>query len=252
MDAKCYSGGASFDSDLRRTGFNSLARTVRKLGLTTKDRLEIDYAVSSIGSLTADYLNILIQAAHGTSTHDQTRLKTKTSNSSKVKDHFRLYFPTLETVSNSRGGPNNAGSVCFREDWFQKTTFPKEVFRDHISTRSQLLSHNKIMLAHTPSKHISWAYMGSHNMSESAWGKIVRDSKRKENKLVCRNWECGVLLPVSKPDSSLLAEGAPIEPVSKVDAPLSELFRGYLDIPFEVPAPPHGDREPWFFQKERF
>jgi hypothetical protein len=87
--------------------------------------------------------------------------------------------------------------------------------------------------------------VGSANLSESAWGKIVRDAKRKENKLVCRNWECGVLVPAI----NSAKRDADLEIVRQADQSLSQLFRGCLDIPFDIPAPPYGDQDPWFFMK---
>jgi hypothetical protein len=201
-----------------------------------------------MGALNMELLQTLYQAARGVSTDAQTRTKNKVIDP-KIKEHFRVYFPTEETVLNSLAG--YAGTICFQEDWYHRPTFPKSVFRDYISTRNGLLSHNKIMLGHTPTK--AWAYVGSANLSESAWGKIVRDAKRKENKLVCRNWECGVLVPVA---SSAKSDGKDASAASATAAAagqkgksLKERFRGCLDVPFEIPAPTYGDRDPWFFKK---
>lgn len=64
--------------------------------------------------------------------------------------------------------------------------------------------HNKLiyvrpaqeLTAKNGEKVAGWVYLGSANLSESAWGKLVMDRSRKEVKINCRNWECGVVLPV--------------------------------------------------------
>lgn len=50
---------------------------------------------------------------------------------------------------------------------------PRDVFRDFRNVRTGLLSHSKMMfvrrLASRPEESLAWAYVGSANLSESAW-----------------------------------------------------------------------------------
>jgi len=87
------------------------------------------------------------------------------------------------------------------------------------------------------SKAIAWAYVGSANLSESAWGKVVKDRTRKEPKINCRNWECGVVFPVD-----LSAD-------SSSEMPTLDVFAGRVDVPFRYPAEEYGKRKPWFFKE---
>lgn len=152
--------------------------------------------------------------------------------------HFNIYFPTSETVTTSTAG--GAGTICLARDWFERPGFPRARFRDYRSVRTGLLSHNKLLYArgrssaansdsNSDSNHfnsnkgkvsvagesdkaenIAWVYVGSANCSESAWGKRSWDRARKEWKIMCRNWECGVLVPVLDPAAAAAAVVIPV------------------------------------------
>ena len=80
----------------------------------------------------------------------------------------------------------------------------------------------------------SWAYVGSANCSESAWGKLVKDRVTKEPKLNCRNWECGVLVPARRS-------------IPAIDGRDLKCFETSVPVPMQVPGEPYGDKKPWFF-----
>ncbi|KAG4280785.1 hypothetical protein FPRO04_05499 [Fusarium proliferatum] len=161
--------------------------------------------------------------------------KSKASNpwQKKLKDRFRIYFPTDETVGRSRGGRNAAGTICVQPKWWRSPTFPTELVRDCVNTRDGLLMHSKmIMVSQTqagsqlqtrpqtrpePRHHdsgpaaaepkteemsLGWVYIGSANLSESAWGRIVKDRATGQPKMSCRNWESGVVVRISNPKNS--------------------------------------------------
>ena len=121
--------------------------------------------------------------------------------------------------------------------------FPKQCMREYKSTRNGVLSHNKILLARGRKKDNSpfaWAYIGSANLTEAAWGsqKILKSGK--EGVLSIRNWECGVVVPV--PEEKLkeltLADG---------EIPPMSVFEGTLEVPFQYPGEKYEGKEPWFF-----
>ena len=288
-------GGAHFGEDAERTGLPGLARAVRQLGLETDDSLEIDFAASSIGSLNDEYLRSVRAAARG----EDLTSRAKAASSKAKADFFkssakkstvdvendrakmRIYFPTEHTVTSSRAGA--AGTICISRKWYEAVTFPKSCFRDYRSTRPGLLSHNKIMYARGKQtqtdgskKDIAWAYVGSANMSESAWGKLVFDSKQKAWKINCRNWECGVLLPVSAehiakhsktsgkrigratvdgPDSETESDGE--EKATNGFTPSNdivgmEVFEDVVKSPFQFPGRKYNGKQPWYFQESRW
>jgi len=282
-------GGTHYDDEAQRTGLLGLASAVRQLGLHAKDDLQMDFAASSIGSLNDEYLRTVQSAARG---EDLMRIKEaavskaranffrSTPKPSKpltnIRDLFRIYFPTHDTVTSSKA--QAAGTICLNRKWFEGAAFPRNTFRDYRSRRSGLLSHNKILYARgkgstsDTSKAVAWAYIGSANMSESAWGKLVQDKKDKTWKLSCRNWECGVLLPVSaevlaaqeavetkkQTIKKEVADGEDSETESEDETPSSGLSQDPVDMsvfdevaqpPFEIPGAAYGDQEPWYFSE---
>lgn len=274
-------GGMNYGDECERTGLPGLAQAVREHNLASTS-LQIDFAASSMGSLNDDYLRSVHAAASGermieraeeaTSKAKSSFFQAKGSSSTSdhsIRDKIRLYFPTHDTVTSSRAGA--AGTICLSRKWFEDMKFPRRCFRDYISTRPGLLSHNKILYARgiqnsddaeasnggssitttaqatkpttTANYKIAWAYVGSANMSESAWGKLVYDRKEKKWKINCRNWECGVLLPTN-------TEGVALEEGNQ-DAVSMEVFKDLVEPPFLYPAPEYDDREPWYFMEQR-
>ncbi|KID64833.1 tyrosyl-DNA phosphodiesterase domain-containing protein, partial [Metarhizium hybridum] len=141
---------------------------------------------------------------------------------SELQNNFRIYFPTHETVIKSRGGKN--------EKWWRASTFPTELMRDCVSTRDGLLMHTKIILVRhkiSPeagtNEKLAWAYIGSANLSESAWGRVVTDRASGQEKMMCRNWECGVVLPVRAFEQG----SGPVD---------MNVFQGTIPIPMQVPG----------------
>jgi hypothetical protein len=257
-------GGMLYEDEAERTGLPGLSQAVRRLNLVTSEEdLDIDFAASSMGSLKDEFLKNVHAAASGVNMIERAeaanskakstffQAKTPTTNDHSIRDRIRLYFPTHETVTSSTAG--GAGTICLSRKWFEDMSFPRRCFRDYISTRPGLLSHNKILYARglqrseaesseVNQKKIAWAYVGSANMSESAWGKLVYDRKVKKWKVNCKNWECGVLLPVS-------TEGAKTEAGEDGIVDM-EVFKDVVEPPFLYPGPVYDDREPWYFMEK--
>ncbi|CCF32689.1 ubiquitin interaction domain-containing protein [Colletotrichum higginsianum] len=207
--------GSHANDSWQHTGYCGLGSTVRSLGLATEEPVNIDYVASSLGSLTHDYLTAIYHACQGDSgmkEYEARQSKPTRNKAAKAglagsrplgegtlqwQHHFRIYFPTEKTVSSSRGGRSSAGTICFQEKWWKSSTFPRELLRDCQSVRSGLLLHSKsIFVRGRAGGDAAWAYVGSANLSESAWGRLVKDRESGAAKLTCRNWECGVLVAV--------------------------------------------------------
>ncbi|ETN45607.1 uncharacterized protein HMPREF1541_09439 [Cyphellophora europaea CBS 101466] len=214
-------GSTSTDVDERDgTGLWGLSAAVRELGLQcpasggaatatpeeqVQVQVQVDYATSSLGALTPEYVSRLYSAIRGVEMGKKENLKLKKvvrmpwSSSSKEADqqqqqpwrnNLRIYFPSSDTVQASRGGPDGAGTICFQEKWWDKADFPREVVRDAVSVREGLLGHSKFILVRYADQGgndylrisdgaavgvnatqgaMGWVYVGSANCSESAW-----------------------------------------------------------------------------------
>jgi hypothetical protein len=228
---------------------------------------------SSVGSLTDEFLRSIYLASQGDdgitdftlrtsktfparNPNDRNQLIHKNT-AEEWEDRFRVYFPSQTTIEQSRGGPDCAGTICFQSKWYEGPKFPRHVLRDCKSRRPGLLMHNKILFIR-PDEPIrlpnnsqcrGWAYVGSANLSESAWGRLVQDRTTKQPKLNCRNWECGVLVPIlDKDDSSDKVSDNSSGRGTTESADMLDVFRDTVPVPMTVPGQRYGaGLKPWFF-----
>ncbi|KAK2605267.1 hypothetical protein N8I77_008116 [Diaporthe amygdali] len=253
-------------------GYCGLGSAVKTLGLGSNEPVEVDYICSSIGAVNNDLLAALYNACKGDSGmmeyDDRTRRQKKSkdappaANETGFKEHMRVYFPSRDTVRTSRGGMNSAGTICFQPRWWDSKSFPHEVLRDSKNVRTGLLSHSKLFFVRKPASGAEgscrgWAYLGSHNLSESAWGRLVKDRNTGQPKLNCRNWEAGVLIPVTtptpRPINNPKTGGTPTDG-SKEGKNMLDGFQGAIPIPIQLPGTPYLNRSeaairPWFYQE---
>jgi hypothetical protein len=199
--------------------------------------IELDYASASLGAINDTFLQRMYLAARG-------EAFTTASSTSEAREHFRIYFPTDETVQNSVGGPDCGGIISLTRQYYNATTFPQDCMRNYDSTRRGMLSHNKLLFARgikNNGEAFAWVYVGSANMSESAWGgqKVLKSGQM--GSLNIRNWECGVVVPVPKERIAAMKLAA------GQMAPM-EVFEGTVEVPFVHPAQRYGDKQPWFFR----
>ncbi|KAJ5980061.1 hypothetical protein N7481_007359 [Penicillium waksmanii] len=264
-------GGSHTAETWRWTGYTGLGRAVSNLGLRTQSPVNVDFITSSLGALNEDLLRGIYLACKGDdgSTDYQFRnTKPAAKATSPLRgpceewqDRFRVYFPSQETVkavarAAGRRPQDIGGTVCFGSKYWNSPKLPKRVLKDCQSQRDVLM-HNKIAFVR-PSESITlpdgsecrgWAYVGSANLSESAWGRLVKDRATGEPKLNCRNWECGVLVPVtSETSTTTKAKAASNSLESGSEHRELSLFNGTIPVPMKLPAESlRAEREPWFF-----
>ena len=159
-------GGSHSGDTWRRTGYGGLATAIDTLGLRSQDPMELDFVASSVGSLITQFLSTIFLAAHGEDPlmeyHWRNPLKP-TARSKKgepqgprslgekdvlerMRSDFRIYFPTHETIVNSKGGPSFGGTICLQSRWYDGPSFPRDLFRQCKSQRAGLLMHNKVRI----------------------------------------------------------------------------------------------------------
>ncbi|KAJ6150221.1 Tyrosyl-DNA phosphodiesterase [Penicillium samsonianum] len=260
-------GGTNTDEKWQRTGFSGLGRAVKTLGLETNAPINVDYIASSLGNINTPFLRSIYLACKGDNAILDYELRAANkkkeprteveAHNQECLDHFRVYFPSDETVRDVHSNPKYAiGTICFNPAWWSSANFPRDTLRDCVSERGVLM-HNKLAFVH-PSTPIEmpdnkecrgWAYVGSANLSESAWGRIVKDPKTKQLKMNCRNWECGVIVPIIN-EKKTEEKGKGRETQGTVpSAPLPvEIFKDTVPVPIRVPAVPLSEhRKPFFF-----
>ncbi|PGH32211.1 hypothetical protein GX50_04995 [[Emmonsia] crescens] len=285
-------GGSHTDPKWRRTGLCGLGRAITTLGLQASQDLNLDYITSSVGSLNEQFLRSIYLAAQGDNGLKELTLRnsktfpsekwgvvTKKTDGAEWKHRFRVYFPSLSTVSKSKGGTGSAGTICFQSKWYNSATFPRGIMRDNVSRREGLLMHNKMLFVHpdkpttnlkdNSTRYAGWAYVGSANLSESAWGRLVLDRSTAKPKLNCRNWECGVVIPIRQEDAEQLSsipstgstatlpdelETEPGSEDTNTDADdgsrVASVFEPTVPVPMHVPASRYRGRDRPFFYME--
>ncbi|KAK7622239.1 tyrosyl-DNA phosphodiesterase-domain-containing protein [Phyllosticta citricarpa] len=234
--------GTHGGDDAQRTGIAGLSHAVKELKLQT-DLLKIDYATSSLGALKKTFLAQMLAAAR---VKPLSQKNAADISEAELSSKFRVYFPTQDSIESSRGGPNAAGTITLAKKFYDAPTFPKEVMHDHKSTREGVLSHNKMMLARGRREEkdenevqVAWVYVGSANLTESAWGSMTTDRTTKTPKLTVRNYECGVLIPVPEEQAGRESEAGQV--------PGLGVFDGTLTIPFATPGARYEGKMPWMY-----
>lgn len=272
-------GGSHGGNLWKRTGVCGLGRAIKKLGYNTGKGLEVDFVTSSLGAVKMELVANMYRAAQGhtgikelkrrqrkpiakpsanrngttadadETTDDEESDIEEETNLDVIKSNLRVYFPSRETVRDSIGGPGSGGTVCLQRKWWNDQSFPKAIVKDCKSVRPRMLMHNKLLFAR-PAQVLdsrngqvaAWAYVGTANFSESAWGKLVMDRGSKSPKIGCRNWECGVIVPVHTTRMGQTLSGAPV----KLDGPPGiDIFNGVVPVPMETPGQPLVN--PWFY-----
>ncbi|KAG5520235.1 hypothetical protein PMAC_001313 [Pneumocystis sp. 'macacae'] len=185
--------------NLKNTGYLSLARAVQRLGKATKNDIEINIMTSSLGLLKSTFMANIYRALKGNQT-----ITSYNMDSESWKNSIKVHFPSMNTVLSSKGGKESAGTICFQKRFWEHSEFPKSILYDTKSMHRGCLMHHKIILVrnHTPS--LSFFYIGSANLSESAWGTLL--SKAKKSIILCRNWESGVVLSLDNHCSCIIKE----------------------------------------------
>ena len=110
-------------------------------------------------------------------------------------------------------GPAGAGTFFGKKAQSVSRGFV-DLAHQPVSKRGDIMMHHKSLLALLPdiergdggSDHIDdeevvgWIYMGSHNLTQAAWGNISSASASTLPQLTCQNWELGLVLPFRRRD----------------------------------------------------
>jgi hypothetical protein len=185
-------------------GLLRLRQTIKHMDLKLPGKdssgdLQLEVCTASIGNLTAKWLNGFHDCALGKDTlglHDGAHGVPK----------IKLFFPTVQNVKKdadeqSRLGASNIG--CHIRPWDKAPLEVKRIFHHYVSKDQGKLFHQKFILAYNPRDATQlpyYVYVGSANLSQSAWGALEHDKRGNETtsdkKLVkLTNFECGVLIP---------------------------------------------------------
>ncbi|ORY85104.1 tyrosyl-DNA phosphodiesterase-domain-containing protein [Protomyces lactucae-debilis] len=195
-------GGYHYGEAIHDSGRLALARAVKRAEYPTVQQPRITALASSLGSLDWRFVNTLAQAMMGQSLSGKEAVSPHSID--QIAATFRIAFPTMQAVHQASAG---AGVIFFARKCIgekkakkqQSDHFPEPCLYEYHPKKAGVLSHTKAIVCEDldrPGQGL--AYLGSANLSASAWGdKVTLDTKTKQEKIFHRNWETGVLLPAN-------------------------------------------------------
>ncbi|KAL1920607.1 uncharacterized protein VTP21DRAFT_984 [Calcarisporiella thermophila] len=205
----CSKPGTHSGADLEKYGHTRLAHLVRKCGAQCdlEDGLAVECQTSSLGSLNRSYLLELYRSFCGQPLSESRTHKLESPELPPVA----IIYPTLQTVETSSLGPQNAGTICFRNEYYQNPQFPRGCLYDCKSRRKGCLMHTKFILAgFLEEKRISdhrrlggWFYCGKDGLlgvlaltAPCLFRGVQSRSRNRQLQLRINNWELGCFVPL--------------------------------------------------------
>lgn len=187
-------------------GLLRLRRIIMDLGIKlarakSKEELCLEVCAASIGNLNAKWLDCFFDCAIG---RDFVEVP-EPADGCEIPKELKLFYPTTEDVNDENGEPQpgSANIGCHTRPWSSAPKAVKELFHHYHSKDAGRIFHQKLIIAYNPHNATSlphYVYVGSANLSQSAWGALELD--KKGNEATCdlklsktMNFECGVAVP---------------------------------------------------------
>ncbi|ORX88905.1 phospholipase D/nuclease [Basidiobolus meristosporus CBS 931.73] len=180
-------------------GYLRIARILQDNGLTVEpgdNGMKLEYQTSAIGAIDEYWLREFYRSCSGGLAAKEVY---------KMKElPVDIVYPSQRTISNAEHAHNH--QFHLKEAYYSRPNFPKALLRDSLCKQPGRLSHSKMFLAKLrksiPLKGaekthvIGWDYIGSHNLSSGAWGRInnmVPGSRFRRMHFRINNFDLGVL-----------------------------------------------------------
>lgn len=185
-------------------GLLRLRRVVKDLDLNlarakSKNQLRLEVCAASIGNLNAKWLDGFFDCAIG-----RKRIQVPETDCD-VPSELKIFYPTTEDVNDANGEPQpGSGNIgCHTRPWPAAPKAVQNLFHHYHSKDAGRIFHQKLIMAYNPDDPAAvprYVYVGSANLSQSAWGALENDKRGNEAtcdlKLVkTTNYECGVVVP---------------------------------------------------------
>ncbi|ETS77792.1 hypothetical protein PFICI_09854 [Pestalotiopsis fici W106-1] len=184
-------------------GLLRLRNAVNTLGLglpkkNSEGKLQIEVCAASIGKLNAKWLNGFHDCVLGKQDLTVAREDCQIPN-------LKIFYPTRgnfeDAHKSAQQGATNLG--CHTKPWKSAHDDIKRLFHHYVSKDPGCLLHQKLIAVFNGRdrlKTLYFLYIGSANLSQSAWGALEDDKRGNDatsgTKLVkTTNLECGVLIP---------------------------------------------------------
>ena len=159
------------------------------------------YVASSIGSLN---IKLMSDFAECIFSDQKSCIKGTLSDKQQLMKKFSVIYPSRQYIEESIHGSHTTSCLFLRKNDFKSFKFPKTVLRSYQRDQGDdnqiekklkdRIPHLKIGLVTNSGSEVSddsLIYIGSHNFTAAAWGKLEKDKPQS----VVFNYELGVLIP---------------------------------------------------------
>ncbi|KAI2504305.1 tyrosyl-DNA phosphodiesterase [Fragilaria crotonensis] len=173
-------------------GYLKLADAIRKYIPKRSTSTPIICQFSSIGSLTAKWLQELVTS------WDASQSDCKSAED--LQRRLKLVYPTAEEIRESVEGYNGGGSVPGRRNNTSKPFLQPLYHKWSSSLDSSNPLHKPNNVPHIKTFYqisqdgfgMEWFCLTSHNLSKAAWGEIINTNEGR--RIFTRHWELGVFV----------------------------------------------------------
>lgn len=184
-------------------GLLRLRKIVKDLNLDLENKhknqqLQLDLCSSSIGNLSVDWVNGFFDCALG-------KESIKVNTGDVEFSNLKIFYPTVEDMQyEDLITPDVASAMgCHIRNWNSAPSAITDLFHHYKPIVKDIMFHQKLIVARNPQNGLIppyYIYVGSANLSQSAWGALTIDNKGNEatcnTKLIkMTNFECGVVIP---------------------------------------------------------
>ncbi|KAK7926499.1 hypothetical protein PG985_003497 [Apiospora marii] len=199
-------------------GLLRLRKVVKHLGLglgegeksehdKDNDEVRLDICPASVGNLSARWLTAFHQCALGQQEIELTPGDEEENDDDALFEKMRLFYPSVDDVRNDPADSKDAASNigCHLRPWEKAPQAVQRLFHNYRSRDAGRLFHQKLVMAYDPREPEDtphYVYIGSANLSQSAWGALAEDKRKGGNAATCdtkltgvTNFECGVVIP---------------------------------------------------------
>ncbi|KAK7955638.1 phospholipase D/nuclease [Apiospora aurea] len=207
-----HPGTSSGPLKAEQHGLLRLRKIVRHLGLNLgreksddddDEQVRLEICTASVGNISTRWLSTFYKCALG---RQDIRVPEEEENNEAVPD-IKLFYPSVDDVRSASEDSQDAASNigCHLRPWNTAPQAVKRIFHHYHSRDIGRLFHQKLIIAYNPDQpHATphYIYVGSANLSQSAWGSVTEDKTKKGNEATCHtklagvsNFECGVVIP---------------------------------------------------------
>ena len=116
-----------------------------------------------------------------------------------------MLWPTVQFIRNCSIGYQTGGSICYKQSYYDREASKKLIKYKYEGNadiqRGNVAPHIKTMFAckGSDTSVFRFFYMGSHNLSKSAWGQY----ELKETQFQCSSFEIGVVFTGNEKESNV-------------------------------------------------